>query len=657
MKILSGFAALALGLAAGATAQAAPPPLEAYGGLPSIDEVEISPDGSKLALAVSDGERRGVVVRSTTDGASHTTGAGENKIRHLDWVGSDDLVITTSQTGYIPDISGPRSEHFLGFALNVKTQRLQQLLNSVPGGPTAGTNIRTRDSGRVTASLNTLAGAPEVRTVAGVPTLFVPGVSFPSDRGVLTMFQVDLHSGAPHIVDLGDRYTTDIVLGADGLPVARGEYDVDSGRWALRLHQANGGWKEVRTVEAKLEPPSLMGLGRDGKSVLVDEIVDGEVFVREVSPDGQWSAPLAVNDVDGAIFDPESHKLIGLHVLAGDEDRYSFFDPADQKAWDMVRRAFKNDRVRLESWSRDRRKIVVLSDSPTEGQAYALVDIDAHTANWLGPRYMTLGVEAFSKVEPLRFKAKDGLELTGYLTLPRGRDPKNLPLVVFPHGGPASRDEPGFDWWAQAMASRGYAVLQVNFRGSNGFGMSFMKAGYGEWGRKMETDLSDGVRYLAAQGTIDPKRVCIVGASYGGYAALAGPTLDPGVYRCAASYAGLSDLRRFIPWARTQNGESAQRYWINFLGAESAKDPSLADVSPVAHLDKVNVPILLIHGRDDTTVPIEQSRIMADALKAAGKPVEFITLDSTDHWLSKGETRQAMLKAVVAFLEKNNPPN
>jgi dipeptidyl aminopeptidase/acylaminoacyl peptidase len=257
----------------------------------------------------------------------------------------------------------------------------------------------------------------------------------------------------------------------------------------------------------------------------------------------------------------------------------------------------------------------------------------------------------------VRFKAADGLELTGYLTLPRGRDPKKLPLVVFPHGGPAARDEPGFDWWAQAMASRGYAVLQVNFRGSDGYGWKFLSAGFGEWGRKMQTDLSDGVRYLAGQGTIDPKRVCIVGASYGGYAALAGAALDTGVYRCAVSYGGISDMRRFNSWVGTNDGFASQRYFLRFLGAESIKDPSLLQVSPASHIDKVTIPVLLIHGKDDTVVPLEQSRIMADALKAAGKPVEFVTLDSTDHWLTNGDTRLAMLKATVAFLEKNNPPN
>jgi dipeptidyl aminopeptidase/acylaminoacyl peptidase len=173
----------------------------------------------------------------------------------------------------------------------------------------------------------------------------------------------------------------------------------------------------------------------------------------------------------------------------------------------------------------------------------------------------------------------------------------------------------------------------------------------------MQTDLSDGVRYLAAQGVIDPKRVCIVGASYGGYAALAGAALDTGVYRCAVSVAGPSDLARFVSWSKSQNGVGAVRYWTRFMGAEAARDPTLAEISPAAHVDRVTIPVLLIHGKDDTVVPLSQSELMADALRKAGKPVELVVQKGADHWLSNGDTRLATLTATMAFLEKNNPPN
>jgi dipeptidyl aminopeptidase/acylaminoacyl peptidase len=173
----------------------------------------------------------------------------------------------------------------------------------------------------------------------------------------------------------------------------------------------------------------------------------------------------------------------------------------------------------------------------------------------------------------------------------------------------------------------------------------------------MQTDLSDGVRYLAQQGLIDPRRVCIVGASYGGYAALAGVALDPGVYRCAISVAGISDLRRFRKWTGLNRLGLSQRYWDRYMGTSDQNDPALIAISPIEHVAAVTAPVLLIHGQDDTVVPYEQSDVMFTALKRAGKSVEMVTMKNEDHWLSRSATRLQMLQASVMFLQANNPPN
>src|SRR5262249_47946608 len=186
------------------------------------------------------------------------------------------------------------------------------------------------------------------------------------------------------------------------------------------------------------------------------------------------------------------------------------------------------------------------------------------------------------------------------------------------------------------------------------------RKGCGELGCKMQSELSDGVCYLGKEGIVDPKRVCIVGGSYGGYAALAGPSLDPGVYRCAVSVAGIGDLRLMLQRVNERsdlrNGR-AQRYWDRYMGVTSPSDARIDTISPIKHLDAINVPILLIHGKDDTVVEYEQSQVMYDALRRAKKDVEFVTLKKEDHWLSHSETRLQMLEATTAFLLKNNPPN
>jgi len=616
-------------------------PLEVYGKLPTIETLALSPDGETIALIATDGEARRIIVRHLADRKAVVVAeVGNAKLRALQWAGNDHVILTNSVTGIPRDVLARRAEWAMAFDLDLRTRKLRPLLKDAEG------------------SMNTIRDTPEVRMLNGQPVVFLQGIHFVNDMGVLSLFKVDMDKASSKLVETGTYETRDWLVGMDGQAIAQARYNDKVGAWSLLLKPSAGRWREIQRLAAPTERPGLRGLGRDGKSVLVEVETPNGSGWKELTPaTGAWTE--LPSDLGGqqAIHDPDTGALIGQHSLVGNEDRYVFFDPKDAKAWAMVQRAFAGDRVQLADWSRDRQKIVVRVDSKSTGPAYSLVDLKAGTADWLGDEYTGLTAADVSPVEPVSYKAADGLPLTGYLTLPKGRDPKNLPLVVFPHGGPAARDAPGFDWWAQAMAARGYAVLQVNYRGSDGFGWKFLSDGFGEWGRKMQTDLSDGVRYLAARGTIDPKRVCIVGASYGGYAALAGAALDHGVYRCAASFGGISDLRRMIVYSRGMQGLAAQRYWTRFMGADDLKDPVLAQYSPLTHVAEVDIPVLLIHGRDDTVVPLEQSQSMADALRRAGKPAELIVQKGADHWLSRGDTRLAMLQAITTFLEKHNPPN
>ena len=318
-------------------------------------------------------------------------------------------------------------------------------------------------------------------------------------------------------------------------------------------------------------------------------------------------------------------------------------------------KAFPDYNTRLVSWSDDFSRMVVFTDGKDDSGTYWLVNIATKSAEPIGFPYPKVKAKDVGAVQMIDYKAADGMALQGVLTLPPGREPKNLPLVVMPHGGPWARDYPRFDYWAQAFASRGYAVLQPNFRGSNGYGAKLRDAGRGEWGGKMQTDVSDGAAELARRGVVDSKRACIVGWSYGGYAALAGVTLQHGLYRCAVSMAGVTDLSRMYAYLGDEAGTdtAATRYWKLFLGDHSR----WRDVSPAHLAAKADAPILLIHGKDDTVLPIDQCDVMERALKSAGKPVERLTLAGADHWLLKEDTRVAMLRASVAFVEKYDPPD
>ncbi len=235
---------------------------------------------------------------------------------------------------------------------------------------------------------------------------------------------------------------------------------------------------------------------------------------------------------------------------------------------------------------------------------------------------------------------------------PRENRLRNLPAVIFPHGGPVDRDGLEFDWWAQFMASRGYAVLQPNFRGSSGYGVAFRDAGNGEWMGKVQNDIEDGVRKLIADGIADPKRICIVGASFGGYAALAGATFKPDLYACAVSYAGPSDLSLLLDHMADATGNNSVpiSIWEARMGAKRSDTDKLDAMSPASHAIQVKIPVLLMHSDQDITVPIEQSEAEDTVLQRAGKSVQFVTLAGDDHYLSLGGTRIRLLKEIDRFL-------
>jgi dipeptidyl aminopeptidase/acylaminoacyl peptidase len=616
--------------------------LEIYGRLPALEDVSLSPDGSRIAFVTTSQNTRVIQMVSLTDRKSlGALRVGEQKLRSVSWADENHLLITTSATALPWGLAGEQHEWSMLQVFDVTKHRL------------VATPII--DRARL-LTMNVTTGRVMVRRVAGHTVLFVPGL-YVTDRTLPMLVRFDLDTNTQSVFREGTESTDQWLVGADGEIVAEQDYGNRNQQWAIKIRRG-ARMEVVASGQEPLDYPRILGFGPTDDTLLVSKTESGEPVWRLMSTkDGTLGPPMAEHRVlDEPIENRLTYRMIGgVHVE--DDAQYVFFDPSLQRRWDATVKAFDGEHVQLESASADFRNIVVRVDGKRFGYQYQLVNFDTDRAEPVGDIYA--GLTESLQVRRITYVAADGMQIPAYLTLPPGREPKNLPLIVLPHGGPAARDTADFDWWSQALADQGYAVLRPNYRGSM-LGEHFLQAGFGEWGRRMQSDLSDGVRFLVREGIADPGRVCIVGASYGGYAALAGATLDPGVYRCAVSVAGPADLKRMLDWVNAKNGSGKnyeQRYWDRFMGVTGPGDPVLSRISPIDHVDAINVPILLIHGRDDTVVPFEQSEVIFKALRRSQKSVDLIVLDHEDHWLSRSETRLQMLKSTVAFLRAHNPPD
>lgn len=646
---LSALCVLVLAFAASPVGAAAPPPLSVYGNLPSFEMAALSPSGDRVALVgVVDGARRLLVVDKDNK-ALLASNVGDQKVGSIDWAGEDKVLVRIFDT---VDLG-------IGFTTN------KAELSSMMVVPVGGEKpwVVFEGNNYVTGGVLQYAGVLERE---GRWFGYFAGITLEAGGAGGVTLEPMMKSTAPELyeVDLETRKTNrvakrgelrssrDWLVGAAGELVAFSDFYSWNGNWRITDRNA-------KTLVSGTKPQGgigLMSLGRTPGTIIYWDQDEGTGEERwyELSLTGGAPVELLADESVLAIrTDRRSRQLIGF-VRDGDVPSDQFFDPRRNKIMAATRRAFPGLNVRLIDSSDSFERLLVRTDGVGDPGTWWLVDIKTGKATDLGVSYPIKSSDV-GPMRMFRYKAADGLDVEGVLTLPPGRDAKKLPVVVLPHGGPWARDYAGFDWMAQAFASRGYAVFQPNFRGSTGYGAAFETAGDGEWGRKMQTDISDGLAELVRQGIVDGDRACIMGASYGGYAALAGVTLQQGIYRCAVSVAGVSDVERlYSTWMRESARDQTTRRWVN---QAIGKGRDLKSVSPIRFVDRVTAPVLLIHGTNDTVVLPEQSNNMASALRKAGKEAELLTLEKADHWLWKSEARLAALEAAYKFIARHNPPD
>jgi dipeptidyl aminopeptidase/acylaminoacyl peptidase len=360
-----------------------------------------------------------------------------------------------------------------------------------------------------------------------------------------------------------------------------------------------------------------------------------------------------------------THELLGV-VCQAERPEVVWFDPNRSRWQKSVDNALTNTVNHLKSVTRDSSKAVFLASSDRSPGTYYLMDTKSmgleklfELAEWIHPQDM-------AEMKPIQYKARDGLTIHGYLTVPNGSSGKNLPMIVNPHGGPQDRDVWGFDPEVQFLANRGYAVLRMNFRGSIGYGESFRKAGNLEWGLKQQDDITDGVKWAIEQGIADPKRVCIFGASYGGFAALSGLENTPELYRCGISYAGVIDIeatfrkygRSHFDWTMRnplQRLSLEDALLAEMVGEKKERKQQWREISPGSHVDKIQVPVLLAYSEYDRRVPIENARELAKDLKKRGKLYDFMVKDNEDHGFHQEANKIELWKKIDEFLKATMP--
>jgi dienelactone hydrolase len=625
-------AAQALLLAAGA-AQAAPP-AEAFGNLPQERYGLLSPDAHYLAIVQPIGGHNSVMVYDLAQAGSQPQPIAMKGgiVGRVAWKSNDTIVVqfhanVKRKASSLNTTSRQFETSERAVAVNMTTKQPALLMLDAPWFDDSTTPIVDMD-----------AGEPGY--------IYMAELDLKDVNLVYDLYRVSLLTGHGAQI-LGGGADTDRFI-TDGYGHVLGRIDQD---WDLTEHLIMGG-KEVMKYSAK----GGDGFGLDGVLAGANPSLVAEAWspagltgLYNWTADGGYGATVWENptyDMESVITDERDQRIVGVRWIE-DSQKTKYFDPAMQHVQETLEKAFPGQAVTIFSKDASAKTFVFQAEGPKNPPILYRYTTADHHVDVIQEAYPDLKPADLGDVKAYNYKSSDGLDIHAYLTLPPGKDAKNLPLVVFPHGGPEDRDSIGFDWWAQFMASRGYAVLQPNFRGSSGYGKAFVRAGDGEWAGKVQDDVQFGVKKLIAEGVVNPKKICIVGASYGGYMALAGASFSPDLYACAVSYAGMSDVSYWVSKSSFESASSS--LWRRRIGAD--KDTSKLDsASPVNFADKVKIPVLLIHSEKDATVPIDQSEKEESALKHAGKDVEFVRLAGDDHYLELADARIKLLKEVERFL-------
>ncbi|MEO3712669.1 S9 family peptidase [Roseateles flavus] len=630
-----------------ARAQAArtPLPLRSFSRRPLMEQVSLSPDGKRLAALVNGESGTMLVTRAAAGGPVQnlmTTDNLEFIFSWIRWINNERLILGLRYPSH-------REDDFLGVWATTETRLVainadgSNPINLIKNRGASAKNLRWAQ-----IQDEVLDYLPDGKHIL----LELPASDRVFDTAVYKV-NVDTAERSTYFT-ARDRIYDWVTDASHQVRVGIGR--TEQGVISVWVCDANGkNWRQISHYAAfDRERMYPLGFGLDPDQLYLQALHEGlpAVFTLDISkPDSKPVLKLADKRyaLDGSLIHDERGEAVGIRKAVLGEMASFYWDPR-YKAWQKELDESLPGRFNmLYAGARNGQDFILTSEVPGQPESVYIANLgDAPSIKLLAQTYPELHKQPLGKKQHFLYKARDGMELHAFVTYPPGAESnERLPVVIMPHGGPQAADGLEFDAWAAFIADRGYLVVQPNFRGSTGYGEAYMEAGLRRWGLEMQDDLEDVVRHCVDSKWADPSRVAIVGASYGGYAALMGAVKTPDLYRGAFAFAPVTDLIDFVDDA----GQGSRREAVRRQIGDARDDVErLRSTSPVLHAQKIKVPVVLLHGTHDRQVDYKHSVKMAEALKKAGKVHSFHTFDKGDHQLSHQAYRDQLFGHLEKFL-------
>ncbi len=613
-------------------------PIEAFASLPDFDRPKLSPDGENIAALMKLKGRLIVVVQ-------HISGKNRvimypaigSEVKNFYWANNDRLLVSYSLVG----------RHLRGAGMtrlaSVNRHDASDSIWAVKDKKD-DTLRRKRAIGRGSAQFQDQI----TDILPDDPDHFLLNIDADRDgRAELRKINVytgeykDMlfpHTGIQHWYAAPD-HTISLGTGFHKSKRKMIFKDKNTGKW---VNITKKEWRNNYSIVSVTQNSNIVfatGSQNYGTDKLVKlDVISGEI-IETVFSDNEY-------DIDHVVHHPDTGQPAGAAYM-DDFWRIKYFDPQLDLVQQSVDKITQGQNNRIIDKARGKNIYLILSTSDREPGIYFLHDVKTKKTRSIGLRYRKIDPNLMAPTKAVEIKVRDGSIIPAYLTLPLGKDPKDLPTVILPHGGPHSRDTADWDWWTQFLVSRGYAVLRPNFRGSTGLGYKHYIMGRKQWGGLMQDDITDATKWMISEGITDPERVCIAGASYGGYAAIFGTIKEPGLYKCAISINGVMNIPSMVLRDKKFIGG---RSWSKSMRLEGA---SKKDISPYHQSKKIHAPVLLFSSKNDSRVPYKQSRNLYKKLKKRKVDTGYVLIEDGGHTMNTGASRLTMLREMEKFLDKH----